>query len=130
MKPNNLNTFRILFLIKGILTLCASIFPLIYAFFGMFMFSEIAKHDQNMPFNPGIILLIFGVFGFLLLIALGILDIIASKRLDEARSYQFIFVVAIVSCVTGGLLGILLGIFTLIEIRKPHVKVLFDKNKV
>ena len=124
----SLSLFRILFLIKGILSLVGSLFALLYAFFGMFMFAQIARHDQNMPFNPGIIFLIIGIVGFLFLVAIGVLDLMASKRLKEIRNHQFIFVTSILSCLTG-ILGIILGIFTLIELGKPEVKALFDKNK-
>ena len=90
MKQNNLNTFRILFLIKGIFAILGSLGALLYAFFGMFMFTEIAKHEENMPFNPGVIFLVIGVFGFLILLTMGILNLMASKRLNEIRGYQFI----------------------------------------
>lgn len=93
------------------------------------MFSEISRHEPNMPFNPGVIFLIIGLVGFVFLLTLGILDLIASKRLNEVRSHQFIFITAILSCLTG-ILGILLGIFTLIELGKPEVKALFEENKV
>lgn len=128
MKPNNLNTFRILFLIKGILSLVGSFFVLIYGVFLFFIFNEISKIDEGLPFNIGIIFLILCIVGFVILVTFGILDLIVSKRIKEVRSHQFIFVVAIISCLTG-LLGILLGIFTLIELSKPEVKALFEENK-
>ena len=94
----------------------------------MFAFTEITKHDEHMPFNPGYIFLILGGIGFVILVTFGILSLMASKRLNEKRGYQFIFVISILSCLTG-ILGILLGIFTLIEISKPEVKSLFDGDK-
>jgi len=128
MKTNNLNTFRILFLIQGLFSLFGSLFAFFYAVFGMFAFTEITKHDEHMPFNPGYIFLILGGIGFVILVTFGILSLMASKRLNEKRGYQFIFVISILSCLTG-ILGILLGIFTLIEISKPEVKSLFDGDK-
>ena len=129
MKKNNLNTFRILFLIQGVLSLFASLIVIVYALVMMFVFTEITKHEENLPFNPGLIFLVIGVIGFIFTATIGILNLMASKYLNEVRNSQFIFVVAIVSCLTG-ILGILLGIFTLIELGKPNVKKLFEENKV
>jgi len=58
---------------------------------------------------------------------MGILTLFASKYLKEIKNYNFIFVVAILNCLTG-ILGIVLGIFTIIELNKPDVKALFNKN--
>ncbi|MFY0604257.1 MAG: hypothetical protein JXQ93_09920 [Flavobacteriaceae bacterium] len=128
---NNLGTFRILFLVKGILTLLASLLFLGYAFIGYFIndFSEFSENSENIPFNPSIIFAIIGGIGFVITIAFGILTLYASKYLKELKNYNFIFVVAILNCLTG-ILGILLGVFTLIEINKPEVKELFQKNKL
>lgn len=126
---NNLNTFRILFLIKGILTLVASLFFIGYAFLGQFIgnLAEANGDMEDMPFNPSIIFSIIGGIGFVVTLTFGILTLYASKFLKEVRNYNFIFVVAILNCLTG-ILGLLLGIFTLIELNKPHVKELFHKE--
>ena len=126
---NHLDTYKLLFLIKGILTLCFSIFFVIYAIFGFFIV-EVADSQQQMqeiPFNPGYIFLIIGAVGFVFSVTFGILAIITSKYLKERRNYNFIFVVAIINGLTG-MLGILLAVFTLIEISKPEVKELFEKK--
>ncbi|MGI9541825.1 MAG: hypothetical protein ACR2MX_01125 [Cyclobacteriaceae bacterium] len=125
---NNLNTFRILFIVKGILTLVVSFFPLVYIAMGVFLGSAAFTEANNPPpFNIGIIFVIMGAFFFVLLVALGIVTLFAAKYLNEIRNYNFIFVVAILNCLTG-VLGILLGVFTLIELNKPEVKVLFEKS--
>jgi hypothetical protein len=126
---NNLGTFRILFLIKGILTLLVSLLFVAYASIGYFIddFTGASGDVENMPINPSTILFIIGGIGFVLTVTFGILTILASKHLKEIRNYNFIFVVAILNCLTG-ILGILLGIFTLIELNKPHVKELFEKK--
>ncbi|PCJ28600.1 MAG: hypothetical protein COA97_01260 [Flavobacteriales bacterium] len=77
------------------------------------------------PFNPGYIFLIIGIIGFVFSITLGTLALIASKYLKEQRNYNFIYVVALVNALTG-VLGILLAVFTLIELSKPEVKKLFN----
>lgn len=126
---NNLNTFRTLYLVKGILTLCFSLFFFFYAGMGMF-FGTIIELDptQNTPFNPGIIFIVIGVIGIIFCVALGILLLMVPKYIRELRNYNFIFAMAIVNCLTG-ILGILLGVFTLIELSKPEVKALFDTQK-
>lgn len=124
---NNLSTFRILFLVKGILTLCFSIFFMLYAGMGFF-FGAITAIDptHDAPFNPGIIFIIIGVIGLLFCVILGVLTLFASKYIKERKNYNFIFAMAIINCLTG-ILGILLGVFTLIELNKPEVKKLFGK---
>ncbi|MDN5202675.1 hypothetical protein QQ008_14900 [Fulvivirgaceae bacterium BMA10] len=125
---NNLNTFRILFLVKGILNLLFSLLPLGYASLGVFLRDEFSNNASGPVFiTPGIIFLIFGSLWFVLTIAMGVLNLLASKYLNEVRNYTFIFVMAVLNCLTG-VLGILLGVFTLVELNKPHVKELFGKN--
>ncbi len=125
---NNLNTFSTLYLVKGILTLCFSIFFFLYAGMGVFFGTIIELGPtQDTPFNPGIIFIVIGVIGILICTTLGILTLLVSKYIREQRNYDFIFAIAIVNCLTG-ILGILLGVFTLIELNKPEVKTLFDKS--
>ena len=127
--PNNLPTFRILYLVKGILMLVFSVFPLLYAGMGVFIgnIDEFNYGPDAPPFNVGLIFIIIGVFFFIMVIIMGILSILASQYLKEVKNYNFIFVVAVLSCFTG-ILGILLGVFTIIELNKPHVKEMFGKS--
>ncbi|MDX1939928.1 MAG: hypothetical protein SFU99_05205 [Saprospiraceae bacterium] len=125
---NNLNTFRILFLVQGILVLLCSLLFVFYAFMGVFFTDIIELNEETaepMPFNPGSIFIVIGSIGFFITVALGIVTLFASKYLKEIRNYNFIFVVAILNCFTG-VLGILLGVFTLVELNKPHIKALFN----
>lgn len=126
---NNLSTFRILFLIKGILTIVFSLVFLLYAGLGLF-FSKLPEFENNtdpMPFNPGDIFLFVGTFGFVICVTLGILTVIASNYIDKKKNYAFVFVLAIVNVITG-VLGILLAVFSLIELTKPEVKSIFGKK--
>ncbi len=128
---NNLSTYKLLFLIKGILTLCFSLFFIFYAGFGLFMGELINSTDPNfhneVPFNPGYLFVIIGGVGFIFSIALGVIALIASKFIKEQRNYNFIFVAALLNALTG-ILGILLAVFTLIELSKPEIKELFGKR--
>lgn len=123
---NNLNTFRILFLIKGILALVFSLFFIFYIGMGIFVGELIQSDPHGPPFNPGIIFIIVGAFGFIFTVALGVLALLVSKYINERRNYTFIYVVALINALSG-VLGILLAIFTLIELSKPEVKAEFSK---
>lgn len=125
---NNLYSFRILFLIKGILTLCFSLLFLVYGFMGFFMsnLDEFQSQSDELPFNPAIILMVIGAIGFIFAVAIGVLTILAAKYIKEHKNYTFIFAISIVNALTG-ILGILLAVFTIIELNKPEVKKLFDK---
>lgn len=129
MQNNSLGTFRILYLVYGILVLFFSIIFAIYAFFGFFIMESIdVKAEDDLPFNPGSIFLIIGGIGFVFATTIGVLNIVASNYLKNEKRYNFIFVMSIVNCLTG-LLGILLGVFTLIELNKPEIKALFNKEE-
>ncbi|MEE9364604.1 MAG: hypothetical protein V3U92_18550 [Cellulophaga sp.] len=127
---NNLSTFKILFLVKGILMLLASIFFMAYALIGRFIgnLDEFSEGENQMPFSPGIIFIVVGGIGFILSVIMGIVTLLASKYIKEISNYKFIFVVAILNCLTG-ILGIVLGIFTIIELNKEPVKELFTTGK-
>ena len=129
-QTNNLKTFSILFLVKGILNLLVALFFLAYAFMGTFFMNltEIKDEMDDMPFNPGIIVLAIGLIGFVISLVFAILTMITSKYIKEQKNYTFIFVMAILNCLTG-VLGILLGVFTIIELNKPEVKELFQHPK-
>ena len=125
---NNLNLFRIFFLIKGILNLLFTLFFVAYALIGMFVMNvNIHDHDEMLYFNPGWIFLVIGSVGAFFALALGIVTLLASKYLRDVSHYNFILVVAVLNCLTG-ILGILLGVFTIIELNKPEVKALFEKE--
>lgn len=126
---NNLSTFSTLFLVKGILNLCFSIFFILYGGIGLIIGNtDKWSHGHNsFPFNPALIFIVIGGIGLLISIVLGVLTLMASKYLKEVKNYNFILVMAILNCFTG-ILGILLGIFTIIELSKPEVKQLFFKD--
>lgn len=126
---HNLSTFSTLFLVKGILNLCFSIFFILYGFIGIIIGnSEEWSHEtDSFPFNPGLIFIVIGGLGLIITIVMGILTLMASKFLKDVKNYNFIFVMAVLNCLTG-ILGILLGIFTIIELTKPEIKQLFYKE--
>ncbi len=101
---------------------------MLYAGMGVF-FNKAFEHSQQeveLPFNFGRIFGIIGSIGIGICVILGILNLLASKYLKEIKNYNFIFAIAVVNCLTG-VLGILLGVFTLVELTKQEVKALFGK---
>ena len=126
-KTNNLSTFRTLFLVYGILLILGSLFFLLYAGMGAYFSAVPEMNDPEMPFNPGSIFIVIGIVGFFLAILFGILALLASKYIKQRKKHQFVFVTSILMCLTG-ILGILLGVFALIELSKADVKELFGKQ--
>lgn len=124
---NNLNTFRTLYLVKGILNLLFVLFFLAYGVIGLFIINGDQFKADNIGFNPGVLLIVIGCVGAFIAFIFGILTLMVPKYLKETRNYNFILVVAILNCLTG-VLGILLGVFTIIELNKPEVRKLFDKE--
>ena len=126
---SNLNTLRILYIIKGILTLLVSFFPLIYIFIGLAIGDKINQNSTNPPpFDVSLVFVIIGSVAFLVLVAIGVMNLLASKYIKEVKNYNFVFVTAVLTCL-GGMLGIALGVFTLIELSKPEVKTLFTSKE-
>lgn len=127
----NLNTFRILFIVYGCLMFLGTFLGLIYASLGSviggLMEEDLARQGADMPFNPATFITMIGLFITIFTAALGILAIMAGVRLKQRRSRKFIIVVSAVTCLSG-LLGILLCIFTIIELQKPEVKAVFEEN--
>lgn len=124
-EEHNLRIFKILYIIKGILTLAFSILPLLYIFLGIFIFQkdDLSQEDAQVG---GTIIIFAGSMIFLFLLVLGILTLLTAKYIGEKRNYDFVFVMAVLNCLTG-ILGIILGIFTILELNKPGVKRLFNK---
>ena len=104
-------------------------FFVFYACFGFILHKTIenAPDSPELPFNFGWIFAIIGGLGMLICVTFGILTLLASKYLKEVKNYNFIFAIAVLNCLTG-VLGILLGVFTLVELTKPDVKELFNQN--
>ena len=129
---NNLNTFRILYIVYGCLFLLGVLAVLGYGALLDFILDEAAKNDPNFnnaPFDPATFFAAFmGVFAVFFGIA-AILNFYTATFLKETRNHTFILVVSILNCFSG-ILGILLGIFTIIEINKPEVKALFKTQEI
>ncbi len=118
---DNISTISILHLVKGILTFVFSLFFLLYAFMGE-IFSEMSmEQNTEMPFDIATLFYVIGGIGFMICLILGLLNILSYNYLKHRKNHGFIFAVSIINCLSG-VLGIVLGIFTIIEINKSHIK--------
>lgn len=117
---NNLETFRVLYLVSGILNLLGVLGFMTYALFGAIFLGNL---DKNVGNTSWVFMLVGGIGSSIFLI-LGIINLLASKYIKEKRNYNFVFVAAVISCISG-VLRLILGVFTIIEITKPEVKALF-----
>ena len=127
MPTDNLSTLATLHLVKGILTILFSLLFLLYMFVGTAVTFGTIHHDQDTPFHIGNIFIIVGAVGFVITVSIGILTLLAGKYIKERRNYNFIFAISIINCITG-ILGVLLGVFTILDLNKPHVKAQFESD--
>lgn len=86
------------------------------------IFSKIsAEQNTDAPFDIAMLFYVIGGIGFMICLILGLLNILSYSYLKQRKNHGFIFAVSIINCLSG-VLGIVLGIFTIIEINKPHIK--------
>lgn len=138
---NNLETFSILYIIKG----CLLTIPSLFIIGSITFFSNLLKNSGDfhyeiqsqgeLPFDPFLILKYLASLGLVVtfaIIAFVASNFITAYYLKKKKNYYFIFTIAVLNLFTG-ILGMLLGVFTLIEITKPEVKSLFfssNKNSI
>ena len=127
---NNLDLLRILYIVKACFNFLIVLGFIAYAGFGSFMFQimgEILNANQHEPFPTelGWIFVIIGAFGAVIFLIMAILTFMAASKIKARKSHTFIIVVGVINCFTG-MLGIGLGVFTFVELSKPHVKALFN----
>ena len=129
-QPNqNLDLLRTLYIVKACFNFLGVLFFVIYALFGSFMFGfidEVPQGEHNTPFPSSLtwVFIVIGAVGVVVCLVFAIITLIAAKRIKNRKGYSFIFVAGIINCFTG-ILGIGLGVFTFVELNKPHVKALF-----
>ena len=85
-----------------------------------------SSEDTGATSMAGGILIGVGVVLFLIVVAYGILTLMAGGKYRKHQGgYWFCFILAIVTLVIGGIPGIVLGIFSLIVLSRESVKTLF-----
>lgn len=126
----NLGTYRTLFIVKGALNCLVAVVGLIYMGLSTAVGPEIRRQaiaqGEPLPFDPGAFFMGVGVTLLFLGLVLAVLAFVAAGKLNKRESHGFIIVAAALNCLTG-ILGILLCVFTVIELQKKEVKAVFGK---
>ena len=122
-----LNLLSIFHLVLGILTSLASCVFLIHVSIGIAAINGKLDTKGSPPPEFGWLFLIMGSLAFLIGLSIGILSIIASKKLKARKSRIFCLVVAGIECLNTPL-GTVLGIFTIILLMKEPVIQLFESQ--
>lgn len=107
----------------------ASLFPLIYVVLGVVMATGNMKGGKGEapPAAVGWAFVGFGLLGTLAGIAISSVFIYAGKSITARKRWMFVFVTAVVMCVMCSPLGTVLGVFTIIVLLRPPVKVAFGQ---
>lgn len=125
MQDNNLETLKILFIIKGVLAL---LITLVVGFFilgiGTAIIHEVHQQQEEIPFSIAAFISSVGIFLLILSIIMTVLTFLAAKYIAERKNHTFIVVISVLTCLSG-ILGLFLGVFAIIELHKSHVKPLF-----
>jgi hypothetical protein len=127
----HLKLLSIAYLVSAAWSAFFSLFGLFYAFMGVAMTSFISRIPQTpgqAPPSPEFFGWFFGLFGlgmFTILITIGVLKFITSRRLKQHRSRVFCMIVAGLSCF-GVPWGTMLGVFTFLVLGRPSVTRLFE----
>lgn len=132
MQNNNLDTLKILFIIKAIINLLSTLFVIVMILgLGAFLTADVPgnyrTNPEELPFNPITIISSLGVFAVIISIAYTVATFLAAKYIGERKNHTFIVVVSILNMLSG-ILGIALGIFALIELHNDNVKSLFGRG--
>jgi len=126
----HLRLLSIAYLVMAACNAFFSLFGLLYAFMGVAMTSFIG----SIPERPGqapppeFFGWFFGLFGlgmFTILMTVGVLKFIVSRRLKQRRSRVFCMVVAALSCLSIPY-GTMLGVFTFLVLGRRSVTRLFE----
>jgi hypothetical protein len=123
----NLDLLAIFHYIVGAITILTSSIFLIHVGIGIALISG-AFHDGNPP-PPGFGWL-FVIFGSLAVLAgwtLGVLMVIAGRRLKMRKSRTFCLVIAAIECMLAPF-GTVLGVFTIVVLMKESVTQLFSSS--
>lgn len=134
---NNLDAFRILYIVRGCLLAVSSSVILGFLFLSSFFLTTNGEYSFEMqsqgqlPFDPLTILKYLASIAIglaILIIVFIVCHFLVASFIKKRKHYYFIFTISILSFFTG-ILGVLLGVFTLIEITKPEVRALFFNSK-
>jgi len=85
---------------------------------------------QPFPFNPGYFFMTAGIIAILTGWTAAALTAYAGRSLKRRRHYVFVLIIAALNCALMNPISTALGIFTLIVLLRPTVKLLFEERAV
>ena len=131
----HMNLLSIFYFAFGGLSLLGAFILLIYmVVFGAIFSNKTIQESINQQPEGEVVNYVFGIVSvvflviFILVLAVGILQIIAGFRLRQKRNRNFIIVVAVLALLSFPL-GTILGIFTIIVLSRPAVIEMFRKEQ-
>jgi hypothetical protein len=123
-----LRLLSIFYWVSGGVTLLFSLYFLMYAGLGSaFLFMPANPDGSSPPDSFGLVFTAIGLLGFVLVGAVGGLQIKAGFWLRERRHRVTIMVLAAISCL-GVPYGTLLGVLTFLALARPSVVALFGED--
>ena len=124
----HLRLLSIFHFIVGGLAALFSLFPLIYAAFGVFMLHAAAHPEMQKgeppPEGLGWFFIGLGALFFVIGEAMSVCIAMSGRFIARRRRYWFAFVMACIECLFFPF-GIILGVFTIIVLSRATVKQLF-----
>ena len=124
---HRLRKYEGFYMFNGVWNLIFSGFFLLIAGVGYFTKTNAALQSSSQLESTREELIYKGIIFFIVFVIIGILNIKVTRKLNRRKSYKYIKIVAIINCFTG-VLSLLLGVFTLIELNKPATIAEFEKG--
>lgn len=129
----HLKLLSVFYYISAGLTALAGFFPALYIFMGGFLvgggFPAASSSGPPPPPWLGWVFIGGGLVLMLFIWAIAAAWYLAGKWISERRNWTFCFVMACVSCVNVPL-GTALGVFTIVVLQRPSVRVLFGNPRI
>lgn len=121
--------------VAAVLTILFGCFPIFHLVFGVFMLFEgfdagVKKANPNDEMTAkmfGGIIVVFAGLMILVAWSMAIVLFFSARNLSRHQNYKFCFVTACVICIQMPI-GTVLGIFTILVLNRPSVKLLFWRN--
>jgi hypothetical protein len=124
----HLRLLSIFYFILAGLQLLGVLFGLIYSVVGgvvMTVGAVAASEEGIVAIVFGAVFLVVGVFVLTVGLLYAYLLYLTGRSLRDGKRRTFCFVMAILLCVLGGIIGIVLGIFTIVVLSRESVQELF-----
>lgn len=119
----NFNVFRILHIVQACLAFMAMLAMLLFSYGSAMLFDTFMDQPgfEEIPFDIAAFYQVFGVIAGVWYLFIGLMNLLTARAFNQRRGYGIALTTSIINCLSG-VLGMVLAIFTLIEIHKPGTK--------